>query len=165
MTRIHIAFGFCAFLSLSAVPAQPQNRAGSPQDVIALERAALDRWVKLDPEGYLGVYAPEVTYFDPQRDKRVDGLEAMKALLAPMKQIKAAPAEVRYEMIDPKVQPYGDVSVLTYNLVNFARVPGGQETVRARWNSTAVYARVGGQWKIVHSHWSYTKPELKPATP
>jgi hypothetical protein len=35
------------------------------------------------------------------------------------------------------------------------------DSLRFRWNSTEVYLRVGGTWKIVHSHWSYTKPELK----
>jgi hypothetical protein len=31
----------------------------------------------------------------------------------------------------------------------------------ARWNSTEVYQRFNGSWKIVHSHWSYVKPVLK----
>jgi hypothetical protein len=43
------------------------------QEIIALERSALDRYVAFDPEGYLSISAPEVTYFDPMREKRVDG--------------------------------------------------------------------------------------------
>jgi hypothetical protein len=46
------------------------------EEIIALERSALDRWITFDPQGYLDLSAPEVTYFDPMRDKRVDGLEA-----------------------------------------------------------------------------------------
>ena len=30
----------------------------------------------------------------------------------------------------------------------------------ARWNSTEVYQRINGSWKIIHSHWSYVKPDL-----
>jgi ketosteroid isomerase-like protein len=139
--------------------------AALSQEIIGLERSALDRWVRLDPEGYLGLGAPEITYFDPARDKRIDGLEALKALLEPIKQFKRNITEPRYEMIDPKVQQYGDVALLTYNLTNYGRPAGGPETVLARWNSSQMYARVGGTWKLVHSHWSNTKPEFKPRTP
>jgi ketosteroid isomerase-like protein len=54
----------------------------------------------------------------------------------------------------------GDLAILTYNLISHGRRTDGRAYV-ARWNSTAVYAQVDGHWKIVHSHWSYTKPELK----
>jgi ketosteroid isomerase-like protein len=66
----------------------------------------------------------------------------------------------RYEMIDPQVYRAGDAAILTYNLVSYGRTTGGV-AMAVRWNSTAVYAQIDGQWKIVHSHWSYTKPELK----
>ena len=137
-----------------------------PQEIIALERSALDRWITFDPQGYLDLSAPEVTYFDPMRDKRIDGLETLKVLLEPIKQFKGAITEPRYEMIDPKVQQYGDVALLTYNLTNYGRLSGGPEAVLvARWNSTEAYARVGETWRLVHSHWSYTKPDLKARNP
>jgi ketosteroid isomerase-like protein len=125
--------------------------------IVALERAALDRWGKGDPQGYLETYAPEITYFDPFQERRVDGLAAMRQLLAPI----AGMVKVdRYEMIGTKVQRHGDVAVLSYNLVSHARRPNGDPMV-VRWNSTAVYARLGGQWKSIHSHWSFTRPELR----
>ena len=139
---------------------------GSPDDqsnekIIAMERGALDRWGKGDPQGYLEIMAPEVTYFDPFQERRVDGLEAMKALLAPLTgKIKID----RYEMINPKVQRNGDIAVLTFNLTDQATPPGATAPVTFRWNSTEIYRRIGGNWKIVHSHWSYTKPELKANT-
>ena len=133
-------------------------------EVIARERTALDRWVTGDPDGYLDILAPEVTYFDPYQEKRTDGLDAMVALLGPIRNVKLPFTEPRYEMIDPKVQRYGDVALLTFNLVNYGKVSGQPETVLARWNSTQVYRRIDGQWKIIHSHWSYTKPELAQPT-
>jgi len=128
-----------------------------PETIIALERAALDRWGKGDPQGYLETYAPEITYFDPTRDKRMDGLDAMKQFLIPLtEKIRVS----RYEMIDPKVQRRGDTAVLTYNLISHVQSPDGRP-FSVRWNCTEVYTRIGGAWKIIHNHWSYTKPELK----
>ena len=46
-------------------------------EVIALERAALDRWGKGDPDGYLGINAADVSYFDPFLERRVDGLPSL----------------------------------------------------------------------------------------
>jgi uncharacterized protein (TIGR02246 family) len=132
----------------------------APPDVIAMERAALDRWGKGDPQGYLDIMAPEVTYFDPVQEKRLDGLDAMKKMLAPITgKIKVS----RFDMINPKVQPHGDSALLTFNLVSYVTAPDGKERAVARWNSSELYARVDGQWRIVHSHWSYIKPELKQA--
>ena len=134
------------------------------QEIIALERSALDRWIMFDPQGYLDLSAPEVTYFDPFRDKRIDGLETLKALVEPIKQAKGSITEPRYDMIDPKVQQYGDVAVLTYNLTNYGKT-SGPEGVLAQWNASQVYARTGKTWKIVHTHWSFIKPDIKPRTP
>src|SRR5712692_2974903 len=93
-----------------------------PETIIALERVALDRYGTGDPQGYLETYAPDITYFDPGQQGRVDGLRAMKELLVPVTgKIKTD----HYEMIGPKVQHRGDVAVLSYNLVNYAKRPNG----------------------------------------
>lgn len=84
-----------------------------PEEIITMERAALDRWGKGDPQGYLEIMAQEVTYFDPIQRKRVDGLPAMTALLVPF----TAKIKIdRYEMIDPAVQRHGHLAILTFNL-------------------------------------------------
>ena len=70
----------------------------------------------------------------------------------------------RYEIIDPKVQR-GDVAVLTFNLVNYGKLGAGEESVVARWNSTEVNSRIEGKWRIIHSHWSYIKPQPKTGGP
>ena len=128
----------------------------SAQEIISLERAALDRWGRGDPQGYLSSMEDEVTYFDPFRDMRIDGLQSMKDAFTPM----SGKVHIdRYEMLNPRVQRYGDVAVLTFNLVDEIGDP--KSTVR--WNSTEVYRRVGGRWRIVHSHWSFVKPELRQA--
>src|SRR5262249_45280577 len=70
--------------------------------IIALERGALDRWGRGDPQGYLDLYARNVTYFDPMREKRIDGLDAMKQALEPIKGLVKID---RYEMAAPQVYP------------------------------------------------------------
>ena len=49
------------------------------QHIISLERGALDRWIRADPDGYLSLYAIDATYFDPFCEKRVDGLDELNA--------------------------------------------------------------------------------------
>src|SRR5262245_60299919 len=127
-----------------------------PETIIALERGALDRWGKGDPQGYVDIYAPDITYYDPMLDKRVDGLTAMKEYLRPI----AGKVHIdSYELIDPKVQQTGDIALLTVNVLSHARTPAGQP-IDVRWNSTEVYRRSQGQWRIIHSHWSFTRPTL-----
>src|SRR2546425_2969422 len=138
--------------------AQRTAEDDSPEKIIAMERAALDRWGKGDPQGYLDTMDMDLTYFDPLQEKRLDGLPAMKEFIKPfIGKIKID----RYEMISPKVQRDGNVAVLTFNLVTYNKQPDGKEKVTTRWNSTEVYRLIDGIWKIIHSHWSYIKPELK----
>ena len=132
--------------------------AFDPNQLVAMERAALDRWGAGDPLGYLEIMAPEVTYFDPSQERRVDGLRAMTDLLVPLTvKIKVD----RYDIVSPLVQQHGDAAILTFNLVSYRRRSDGTEHAIAQWNSTETYARVDGHWQIIHSHWSFVKPELK----
>ena len=123
------------------------------EKIISIERAALDRWGKGDPGGYLEIMVPEMTYFDPFTKQRLDGIDAMREYLAPITgQIHIE----RYEMINAHVQQYGEVAILTFNLEDVVKEPGSGVPVTLQWNSTEVYRNVNGSWKIVHSHWSYT---------
>jgi ketosteroid isomerase-like protein len=148
-----------AMVSLSGASCAVGAGDDSPESIIALERGALDRWGRGDPKGYYELMGAGETYFDPTTAKRVDGLEALKAHIAPF---DGKIAIDRYEMIDPKVQRDGSVAVLTFNLDDSgARIAGVDQGVQ-HWNSTEVFQRIDGKWKIVHSHWSYVRPELAP---
>lgn len=133
------------------------------EHIMSLERAALDRWVRADPDGYLEIYRDEATYFDPFRDKRVDGRDALTAQLAPLRGMKLPFTEPRYDMLDPEVTVDGNAAVLTYNLVTYGKpADTTDEIVLARWNATQVYRHVDGAWRIGHTHWSFTLPGLGP---
>lgn len=120
------------------------------QEIIDLETAALQSWGQGDPDGFLQLSAPDVVYFDPFQEHRLDGLAALTELYESIR------GQVRidsFELIDPKVVISGDLALLTFNF----RSVGVQMN---KWNTTEVYRRTDGVWRIIHSHWSITKPEL-----
>ena len=49
----------------------------SADQILMLERGALDRWGKGDPGGFLELYASDITCFDPVTATCIDGHEAM----------------------------------------------------------------------------------------
>ena len=124
--------------------------ATAAKDILALERAALDRWGKGDPDGFLEINAEDVSYFDPFLEQRLDGLRNLTDWYG---EIRGKIKIDRDEIIEPRVQMIGDAAILTYRFVS-----QGSEGI-ARWNATEVYQRFGAQWKIVHSHWSFTKAD------
>jgi ketosteroid isomerase-like protein len=128
-----------------------------PETIIRLERGALERWGKGDPDGYLSIMAPEITYFDPTVSMRIDGREMLKPLL---EVVRGRLSIEQAEMINPAVMRDGNVAVLTFNLISRGASLNGSPRRDVKWNSTEVYRQIDGNWKIVHSHWSYTTPPL-----
>ena len=115
--------------------------------IIAKERAALERWGRGDPEGFLEISAEDVVYFDPYAPKRIDGRAALGARYA---ELRGKIWVDRFEMIDPKVQFCGEAAVLTFNHISWI----GE--LMMRWNCTEVFRRWGADWEIIQTHWSYT---------
>lgn len=116
--------------------------------VIALENAALRRWGNGDPSGFLEIYAPEIVYFDPYQEKRIDGVEALTKLY---EGIRGQVQFDRFELINPRVQTDGKLAVLSFNYASYV----GDK--RDAWNCTEVYRLTDAGWRIIHTHWSYTR--------
>jgi len=114
--------------------------------ILAMEEAALDRWGKGDPSGFLEISDSEMTYFDPFLNHRLDGIEALRGYYQP-----GVVRIDRYGLIDPKVQLVGEVAILTFSYVSYSG------TERYPWNCTEVYRRRDGRWRIVSTHWSFTQ--------
>jgi hypothetical protein len=128
--------------------ARPTNNAA---DIIAMERAALDRWGKGDPSGFLEIWALDVVYCDPFLEARLDGRDALASHYEPL---RGKLFMSRYEMDNAKVQFAGDAAVLTFNFVSY----GGSDDA-FRWNCTEVYRRSGSKWEIIQTHWAFTRGE------
>lgn len=119
------------------------------EEIIALEKEALDRWCAGDPDGFLDLSADDVTYFDPFRETRIEGKAALTALYEELRGNISAP---RHEMIEPKVQVVGEAAVLTFRFVSW----NGSEGMRVAWNCTEVYRHAPEGWRIIQTHWSFT---------
>lgn len=120
------------------------------EKIIALETAALTEWHNGNPSPYLELYSQDFTYFDPAHERRLDGWEMIKELYESM---RGTVKMNKFEMINPVVQHTGTMAVLTYNLHSYS--------VDMIWkeNCTEVYRlEEYDNWKIIHSHWSMTKP-------
>jgi ketosteroid isomerase-like protein len=133
---------------------QEKEVAGVPGELLALEAAAMERWRKGDPNGFLAISAPEVTYFDTGTQGRFNGLKELRA------EYKKRENKIFYdvmEFINPRVQVYGDTAVLTYQFFSTVLNPDGTVKTRTPWHCSEVFAKIGGEWKIVHTHWSYIK--------
>ena len=167
MKRLHITVTMAIFTA-SAVGWRTGRQtprlaaaASAADTIIALERAALDRWGRGDPHGYIETFASDGNYFDPFTETRIDGIDAMNARLEPLVgKIKID----RYDMLNPRVQQSRDIAVLSFNLASHTHNADGSPTT-VRWNSTEVYRRTAGTWKIIHSHWSFTTPQIKQPAP
>jgi hypothetical protein len=118
--------------------------------IIAMERAALDRWCQGDPSGFLEISAPDVVYFDPFLDSRLDG---HGALTAHYEALRGKFFASRYELVNPLVQLLGSAAVLTFNSAFY-----GANEDTYRWNCTEVYRWSGARWEIIQTHWSLKSP-------
>lgn len=122
------------------------------ETVLTQERAAMERWRHEDPEGWLDISADHITYVDPRLARPLHGMEAYRDHLQSL--LGTSPCD-ESELVDPRVAVYGKMAVLTYNYLESAPPTHGGASRWTSWNSTKVYACLGGQWKNVHIHWSY----------
>ena len=118
------------------------------ETIVAMECAALDRWGNGDPSGFLEICAPDVVYFDPNLERRIDGREALSDYY---EGIRGKVSFERFELLNPLVQRVGDAAVITFNFVSY-----GEAEDEYKWNCTEVYRRSGEGWEIIQTHWSYT---------
>ena len=127
------------------------------ETILALELAINERWNKGDVDGALEMYSEDVSYFDPMTELRLDGRKAVEAYFRQFFEGKLNILRNVFPNPQVIVSDGGDFAVLHYNLINI--VPDGQggEKQGTPWNSTQVYRLIGGQWRVVHVNWSFTR--------
>jgi ketosteroid isomerase-like protein len=119
--------------------------------ILALERAALDRWGNGDPDGFLELVAPDVSYIDPIQARPLHTLVELTDLYSRIRgKIKIDWSQIA----NARVQEAGDVAILSFQF--FSR--GGEGSMK--WNATEVYRKLPEGWRIIHTHWSYVQPKL-----
>jgi hypothetical protein len=121
------------------------------QAILAKEHQALVRWSAGDPLGFAVNFANEATYFDDiAAHTRLDGLEEIKKHLGSLE--GKIPAH-NYEIVDPKVQVFGGVAILTLHYQGST----ADEQPLPQWKATSVYNFINDDWQVVHAHWSLVK--------
>jgi len=146
-------------LAIEPVAIEGDSVAAPGDDTVyAMERAALDRWGRGDPDGFTEIIAEDYSYFDPALESRLDGRERARTYYEPVRgKIKVD----RWEYVEPRIQRVGDLAVLTFRLTSYTGDANGRENQGAFWQTTEVYHRSEGRWSLVSTHWSYTPSWLR----
>ena len=137
-----------SLLAVAAIPAFGGDKAA--EQIVAMERAALDLSDAGDVKGFLDISSPDVVYQDPALTKPIVGLEALTAYYAKFPN-NGEPSQG--EMKNTQVQVYGDTAILSFHYT-----VRRHDTVLREWNCTEVYRKGGDAWRIVNTHWSLTLP-------
>lgn len=132
-----------------------------PQEVLELERSLNERWSAGDNSGYLENYHDDISYFDPVLERLLVGRDLV---VKHIQKLYKNPHIVRSEYLNPHVitSEAGDLVVLSYNLRSFVVDANGAEQLLRAWNSTEVYRKIAGAWRIVHSNWAITQSVSTP---
>ncbi len=95
--------------------------------------------------------ADDYTEFNPDYSTRLEGKAIAMKLAEAFS--KDPGRNMAAEMLNPKVQVYGDVAILSYNYAGiFKNKDGEMEPDRAK--STRVYVKQDGKWKLVHANFA-----------
>ncbi len=122
--------------------------------IIGLEKAALDKWFNGDTSGYDRLWSKRsFSYFDGVVTRRVDDHETIAETL---KGIEGKLFADHYDFRCPRVQLGVDMAVLTYQL--FAKTT----LIDMEYNCVEVYQKEeDGEWRVIHSTWSFIRPMEK----
>lgn len=144
-----------AGLALVASPATAGDNPKVAAEVMAMARAqwAAEIAGKSMTEQTASL-ADDYTEFSPGAPIRIDG-KAMNARLYEAVAMDGA-KPLASDMVNPKVQVYGDTAILTYNFVGLLHTKDGKVEPNNAV-STRVYSRINGKWMLVHGHFSAVK--------
>lgn len=141
----HLLFAFvavCVSGLLSPATAQVDKQ------IIAREKAAIEAWQKKDKAFWSNFLTDDATYIgamSPYRDS-----DPKVNFLPKFEQHVEDFQIVDFSMMDPIVQVYGDVAILTYYENVTALIHMNPLTYSGK--VTAVYVKQGGTWKMAHGH-------------
>jgi ketosteroid isomerase-like protein len=124
------------------------EQTNSEAAILAQARSELDCWSNGDTIGYGQSAADDVTYFDNLGAQTlIDGIQAFSEYLSAL--VGQIPKHT-YEIVDPKVQMYGDIGILSLHYHAFT----ADGEILTRGKGTCVYRQADGAWQMVHTHWS-----------
>lgn len=158
MNRYIVALGCLATVGLFTQVAIAGDDPKVTAEVMALARAQWDAEIQGKSAAEQSAWtADDYTEFNADSPVRIDGKALNDRLYEA--QLRGGGKTLASEMLNAKVQTYGDVAILTYNFVGVSQDKDG-ETSPSLAKSTRVYAKLGGQWKLVHANFApVTSPQ------
>ena len=120
----------------------------TPQ-IIELEEAQAKAFNKGNVGKILDFFYPEIVGFSSTKHDRIAGLEALRETFEFY--LKEA-EKIDYQIFEPTVQVFGETAVIAFYWQ--VKLIKGSHTQSIKGRGSHVYAKVDGQWKIVHEHFS-----------
>lgn len=128
------------------------NQQELANHIISLEKAALNKWFKGDTSGYRGIWSKNnFSYFDGNFSTRVDDYATIEKFV--LENVENKLFAESYDFKNPRVQFTQDTALLTYQL--FAKT----SLINMQYNCVELFQKEEtGEWKVIHSTWSFIRP-------
>ncbi len=137
-------------LRVTTASAQPANQKVADELVAMVKASWVAEAAKKAPES-MKFFADDYTEFNSDAATRLEG----KALVLRLGEagMKEPGKMLASEMLNEKVQVYGDTAILTYNFLGLNADKDGKITP-ARAKSTRVFVKLAGKWMMVHANFA-----------
>ena len=144
------AVGTMGLLMMAGTPVQAADNPQVAAEVMALARAQWASEIAGAPMPQQNVsLADDYTEFNGD----FPTLQIGKTVSTRMGEVTPNDKAMYSDMRNAHVQVYGDTAILTYNFAGLRRTADGKVNPSLA-KSTRVYARQGGEWKLVHANFA-----------
>ena len=144
------AVGTLALLLMTGAPALAADNPQVAAEVMALARAQWAAEIANAPIAQQNAtLAEDYTEFNGEFPTLLVG----KSMANRMGEVTPNDKAMYSDMRNEHVQVYGDTAILTYNFAGLRRSADGKVNPSLA-KSTRVYAKQGGQWRLVHANFA-----------
>ncbi len=118
-------------------------------EIINLEENQVAAFNEGDTDKLLDFFYPDIVGFSSTKHERISGLQAMRETF---EYYLHEAEDIEYSISEPTVQVFGETVILTFYWLVTLINGGKKQKVQGRGSQG--YARIDGNWKIVHEHFS-----------
>ncbi len=149
-TLITLVLVLAVALRATPASAQPANQKVA-DEIVAMVKASWAAEAAKKSAESMKFIADDYTEFNSDVATRLDG----KAISARLNEagFKDPGKLLASEMLNEKVQVYGDTAILTYNFFGMSQDKDGKITPN-RAKSTRVFVKLNGKWMMVHANFA-----------